>query len=312
MVHICIDEDTPFNNSPCTSQVEDFGQDNKTQVDNNVDFLENNYITVKLKETNHCCEENTSDLDTTTTVTTTIKKDLNNCLKNNNNFHLIKADSLTQSDNNQKVSSNQTQSSNLSEKDGYETCIDESLSEDSGKQRHHNQIDELKTPTNTKNTILPSVNNNINNNTPTVSDPVNEQDEDNDDEEEEEENREDEFFLVQYPPKDGVTNIKFFNTFKILPKNKIIYRRSIKEYYNDYKDCLELYNIDDGKQTTEIEDELKIEKFEMCDDDIFNEILLPFKSHSAPNIMDSSFVTLTYDPGPGLRRKSAFLPGENR
>lgn len=194
VVHICIDEDTPFNNSPCTSQVEDFGQDNKTQVDNNVDFLENNYITVKLKETNHCCEENTSDLDTTTTVTTTIKKDLNNCLKNNNNFHLIKADSLTQSDNNQKVSSNQTQSSNLSEKDGYETCIDESLSEDSGKQRHHNQIDELNTPTNTKNTILPSVNNNINNNTPTVSDPVNEQDEDNDDEEEEEENREDEFF----------------------------------------------------------------------------------------------------------------------
>lgn len=325
VVHICIEEETSSNNSPCTSQMRGFNSDD--QIVDNMDFLENNCMCVK--ETNSCTidacnsdiemsyKSSSNDLNLQTAVERLSHREddvqLKNCLKNNNNkllTQLIKADSLTQSDNN-KVSSNQTQSSNMSEKDGYETCVDESLSEDSARQ---NDADEPGTPineihANILSSHIPSVNN-YNNNTCTKKS----------DEAGPEERRvetpsgdNDEFFLVQYPPNDApvISGGEFFSNYTIVPRNKIIFRRSIKEYYNDYKDCLELYRLDDNEEKKGIKSTYgSVDgRREFEDDAIFNDILLPFKSHSAPNIVDSTFVTMTYDPGPNLRRKSVFLPG---
>lgn len=99
----------------------------------------------------------------------------------------------------------------------------------------------------------------------------------------------DEFFLVQYHPK---TLFDSDVTKSVSEPHRLTYH--LREYYNDYEDCIESYII----------------KEEMDDVAIFNNIYLPIKSRSAPNIVDSSFVTLTYDPGPntGHRRKSCFVP----
>lgn len=99
----------------------------------------------------------------------------------------------------------------------------------------------------------------------------------------------DEFFLVQYHPKTLYDSDVIKSTSE---PHRLTYH--LREYYNDYEDCIESYII----------------KEEMDDVAIFNDIYLPIKSRSAPNIVDSSFVTLTYDPGPstGHRRKSCFTP----
>lgn len=113
----------------------------------------------------------------------------------------------------------------------------------------------------------------------------------------------DEFFLVQYPtnhPKEVYKSVSEPNVLEnaISVTNKLTYK--LREYY-DYENCLETY-----KDITIYE---KIET-EMSDSKIFNDIFLPFKSRSAPDVMDRSFVMLTYDPGPGYgRRKSAFVAG---
>lgn len=130
----------------------------------------------------------------------------------------------------------------------------------------------------------------------------------------------DEFFLVQCY-KDDLSHLRpevikcssepnVLDTYEVCVPT-VRYRRCIKEYYNDYEECLESYRIytqqngADGK----LSDCATMQ--EMSDDEIFNEILLPMRSKSAPNIMDNSFVMLTYDPGPDLsmRRKSAFVAG---
>lgn len=118
----------------------------------------------------------------------------------------------------------------------------------------------------------------------------------------------DEFFLVQYPSdvhKDVCKSMSEPNVLESYDAPaKSSYRRCLKEYYNDYADCIEAYKLyqEDFRES-------KANR-EMNDDDIFNEILLPFRSRSAPDIVDRSFVMLTYDPGPDLgRRKSAFVPG---
>lgn len=114
----------------------------------------------------------------------------------------------------------------------------------------------------------------------------------------------DEFFLIQYPP-DQVT-IKYrsepavldqFNSQCLVQKS---YIRRLEEYYNDYENCMENYKICGMAKET-------------SDDDIFIDVVVPIRSSSAPDILDSSFVTLTYDPGPSvLRRKSAFSCGQKQ
>lgn len=119
----------------------------------------------------------------------------------------------------------------------------------------------------------------------------------------------DEFFLVQYPTNvhsevcKSMSEPNVLDTYEI--PTRTTYKRCLKEYYNDYADCIEAYRLYQDSFAKGGQDQQ-----EMSDDDIFNEILLPFKSRSAPDIMDRSFVMLTYDPGPDLsRRKSAFVPG---
>ncbi|KAK9712731.1 PDZ domain [Popillia japonica] len=129
----------------------------------------------------------------------------------------------------------------------------------------------------------------------------------------------DEFFLVQCY-KDDLSHLRsevvksssepnVLDTYEVCVPT-VRYRRCIKEYYNDYEECLESYRIYAQQKGGKLSSECA-EMREMSDDEIFNEILLPMRSKSAPNVMDNSFVTLTYDPGPDLstRRKSAFVAG---
>lgn len=259
VVHICIDEENSFNRSASTSQIEDLGQ-NLINAQKNSNFFENNNL-LKVK--------NDSDLDISYKST---NDHLNNKIECDNKplKTILKTDSLTQSD-------------KTSNQDGYDTCIDESFSDEAP--RNNNPPDDDVTPTNSK----------FNISEPCLVEPHTNRiylDTKQDDEPKSYEwLGEDEFFLVQYSPED------VSKSFGDLRPRKLTYR--LKEYYNDYKDCLESYKIYDNE-----------EKEEMSDDFIFSEILIPFKSRSAPNIMDRSFVTLTYDPGPDRgRRKSDVPPG---
>lgn len=110
--------------------MEDFGQKVRhAQVDlTNVDFLENNYLNVSktkgdvgdsdidisFKSTNDNYIENLG-----VSVCNNVDFSKANSVNNNQNEKFIKTDSLTYSD-----------KPSVSEKDGYETCIDDSLSED--------------------------------------------------------------------------------------------------------------------------------------------------------------------------------------
>ncbi|XP_017774513.1 PREDICTED: uncharacterized protein LOC108561189 isoform X2 [Nicrophorus vespilloides] len=108
--------------------------------------------------------------------------------------------------------------------------------------------------------------------------------------------REDEFFLVQYPEEIPEKCHSEPNVLERL--SNTTYRYKIEEYYNDIEDCLEAFR------------EVKLKSKEIDDDYIFNEIMLSIRSKSAPDILDNSFITLTYDPGPDrVRRKSEFLHG---
>ncbi|CAH2012988.1 unnamed protein product [Acanthoscelides obtectus] len=152
---------------------------------------------------------------------------------------------------------------------------------------------------------------------------------------------EDEFFLVQYPTVGSNDVMKSYSEPNVLAEDsqntqkferstkfkRRSYRKCLNEYYNDYQDCLEaLGNLKSSRKssianaeqvlnlaedkTTNIAEQ---RKEELSDDDIFNNIVLPIKNRSAPDILDTSFVTMTYDPGPYLeatRRKSAFVFGE--
>ncbi|XP_044265647.1 inaD-like protein isoform X2 [Tribolium madens] len=295
VVHICIDEDnSSFNHSASTSQIEDLGQNliNAQKSLTESDFLENNNL-LKVKQKGSIGD---SDLDISYKSTNDHLNNKIECdskitpLKTviDNNKALNKADSLTQSD----KGSNQ---------DGYETCIDESFSDEVPKNNNPDPEEEC-TPTNSKmNISTPCTDSEAFTVVNATSEPCLTEQYSNHiylDTKSDEEPKsydwlgDDEFFLVQYSP-DEVSK-----SYGDLRPRKLTYR--LKEYYNDYKDCLESYKIytEDEKKT------------EMSDDLIFNEILLPFKSRSAPNIMDSSFVTLTYDPGPDReRRKSDVPPG---
>lgn len=124
---------------------------------------------------------------------------------------------------------------------------------------------------------------------------------------------EDEFFLVQYPRRESVNEVcksksepNVLERFEDIRSQKPL-RKCLKEYYNDFSECLEAYSVVSDRTADKGDD---VVTGEMSDDEIFNEIFLPFKSQSAPDIADGSFVMLTYDPGPDLnRRKSAFAAG---
>lgn len=381
VVQICIDDENSFNHSPCGSQVEDLGQrmqDTKVTL-TNTDFLENILLTTPLterlknninqSEPNHyygnskdkILIDNLNNKITLLENTSVLKGSgqINFCTNNSTNFSDVNQSNVTCNDisilSDKVPSSYHTQSSKYTdEKDGYETCIDESsLSEDlCANPANRNIITSLATINSitcktedhkVQKSTSPDVDCEVTpSNSPvhhivfntatdvsinsSISEPCLIFDKDNhlilDSKQDEElksyDNQNssmgtDEFFLVQYPTDEfsGTTSEvaksrsepTVLDTCGFSSSKPTRYRRCLQEYYNDYKDCLEVYQVYARCNKTGITEE-------MCDDDIFNEILLPFKSHSAPDILDSSFVTLTYDPGPDkTRRKSAFVPG---
>lgn len=144
VVQICIDDDASFNHSSCGSQVEDLGQDlRKNNRLSNADFLENN----KNIATESEAELSYKSLNNETNDSEVILDSLNNKINNvkvkssetnintnnstnfcGNRLSLARNDSSTQSE---KVSSScHSQTQITDDKDGYETCIDESLTED--------------------------------------------------------------------------------------------------------------------------------------------------------------------------------------
>ncbi|XP_074036607.1 multiple PDZ domain protein isoform X3 [Leptinotarsa decemlineata] len=353
VVHICIDDDNSFNHSACSSQVEDFGQKSNCSPKNcaSNNFVETNYLNIHRIKSRDSIGDSDIDISFKSTneaqndkISEYNKGDINKIEK------FAKNDSLTLSD-----------KPSVSEKDDYETCVDDSLSEEysrvkkqfsksietdshSGNQtvqnfnsNHHkklcsNDLDDT-TPTNSKNNLLDQFFVHIpdakahNTVKVAVSEPCLMKDfftttrhicldsKMDDDglksyDNHSEDHGDDEFFLVQYPTKTHKEVCKSLSDSNVLETHEIplqrVYRKCVEEYYNDYADCLEMYNLALEKENENVEGTSE----EMNDDDIFIEIFLPFKSRSAPDIMDSSFVMLTYDPGPDMnRRKSAFIPG---
>lgn len=116
----------------------------------------------------------------------------------------------------------------------------------------------------------------------------------------------DEFFLIQYPTRESLQgDNKSKSEPNVLENYDVPHhtpiRRCLNEYYNDFAECFQTCNrITDRTVKENIE-----VRVEMSDDEIFNEIFLPFKSQSTPDITDGSFVMLTYDPGPDLNRRKS-------
>lgn len=280
VVQICMYEDSSFNNS---DNGEIIGETDLVLLDN-----QNNKITV-------CA--------------------------NGQKYLNVRNDSSTQSD---KVpSSYHTQTD---EKDGYETCVDESLSEDvcaktaPANQTLQNIESNIKTedivqtlPANRTDIVFKEFSVKRNNDLDcAASEPCLAFGKDNHiflDSKQEVELKSydhhsddslgaDEFFLIQYPPEQiGLHAMKCRSEPAVLDQCLVqtSYIRRLEEYYNDYEHCMENYRVC-GRIVE--------------DDDIFREIVVPMRSCSAPDILDSSFVTLTYDPGPcRARRKSVFASG---
>nr|XP_023021603.1 patj homolog [Leptinotarsa decemlineata] len=174
VVHICIDDDNSFNHSACSSQVEDFGQKSNCSQKNcaSNNFVETNYLNIHRIKSRDSIGDSDIDISFKSTneaqndkISEYNKGDINKIEK------FAKNDSLTLSD-----------KPSVSEKDDYETCVDDSLSEEysrvkkqfsksietdshSGNQtvqnfnsNHHkklcsNDLDDT-TPTNSKNNLL--------------------------------------------------------------------------------------------------------------------------------------------------------------
>ncbi|CAG9762109.1 unnamed protein product [Ceutorhynchus assimilis] len=310
-VPIFIEDEHSFNHSPPTSQVEDFGQKNVNR--HNADIIENNYLNIK-----ELARDSIGDSD----IDISFKSTNDNCLDHSAKNGEIRLVLRSQYD----VQKTDSEKPSLSDKDGYETCMDESLTEEP-KAKVYNLVEEVfelddVTPTNSKidisnNKCFPSKSC-AKNKVPSSSEPCLPTDyypmskhiyldsklEELKSYRVNEDNEADEFFLVQYPhPTKEVVSKSVSEPIVLdtdgLSESKLTYK--LREYYNDYENCLDAY-----KNVTEYE---KIGA-EMNDSQIFDEIVLPFKCRSTPNITDRSFVTLTYDPGPDfVRRKSAFVAG---
>ncbi|XP_044746782.1 inaD-like protein isoform X2 [Coccinella septempunctata] len=322
VIHIGVDDDTSFNTSSCTSRSEELEQYNNAQ---NVTKPKHNNEAINMKR--NSIDE--SDLDISYKSTNNAK-----CFKfsKHNDEDSISMDHQENRNIFIRGDSQNTQSDKISsEKEGYETCIDESLSEDikykHNESRHVNNIYDLvlneqspvtgdsdETPTNCRSI---SMKNSLNDliETPNVSKILQGLETDlgtgrkaNCDlkcyDNYLESNGGDEFFLVDYPSarqKERTVHDDKIDSTEELSENRLGYRKCLKEYYNDIQECMKAFMDKMGTP-------------EMCDDDIFNNIILPVRSRSAPNVMDRSFVMITYDPGPEkCRRRSAFETAhENR
>lgn len=332
VVQICLDGDNTFelsideeelsssinnnhnNNNNCTSEV--------NKVNNNNKFVSESEAELSYKS---ICEEKCDDEENKSSdkISDDIKNNhiLKKCQDNFNNDDLSKCSKIGV-ENSQKLHEELS-----SEKDGYETCIDESFSEDTCA-KNEIKIDD-KTPTNSNENLLAGANNFNNLQTTNVithsSEPCllkeifantnqlilhskldeNKNDDDNDFDNlkcydnQDDSLDTDEFFLVQYPnDKHEVTKSNSEPNVLRHFQKPFCYQKRLYEYYNDYADCLELYNVNN-------KDEKCNDINELSDSDIFNNIRLNVKSSSAPDILDKSFVMLTYDPGPQkLRRRS--------
>ncbi|XP_057656983.1 uncharacterized protein LOC130894286 [Diorhabda carinulata] len=332
-MNICIDDDNSCSHS-FNSDVEDLGE--KAPQCNKNDLFRSNHI----NRTKPKSKYSDSDVDSSFDSDKQTLKIKENCVEFNkqlNKFEIFsKNDSLL--------------SDKFSEKDDYETCVEESWSEEISVVKISNnteiksveslvQINDTNincildvidsndvTPTNSKVNLdqlcqeVPDTNSKIYNTTVNTasSEPCLNKDfvtthicldSKLDDELKSYDNNindpGDEFFIVSYnqPNKSifkSLTELNIIGSYEFPSKRS--YRKCLKEYYNDYADCLEAYKISLSDT---------IEQEEMSDDDIFKDIFLPFKSKSTPDIIDRSFVMITYDPGPDnmTRRKSAFTPG---
>lgn len=314
VVQICMYEDSSFNHSP-----RDSGDYDQIMIND-------------VNRVNICASEkrstNTNELDIKTNLVLLDNQNnkISGVCESGQNYLNVRNDTSTQSD---KVpSSYHTQTD---EKDGYETCVDESLSEDvCAKTTPANQkLQNIECNFKTEDTVqtLPdfvgtrdfSVKRSVADSSPNfaASEPCLVSNRDNHiflDSKQDAELKSydhhndslgtDEFFLIQYPPDQFASQtmkcrsepavLDEFSSQRLVQKS---YIRRLEEYYNDYEHCRENYKNFSKEGDTQ----------ELSDDEIFREIVLPMRSNSAPDILDSSFVTLTYDPGPcKTRRKSVF------
>lgn len=314
VVQICIDEDSSFNQSPCTSHLED-----SDRVITTNDFkLVNSLPSGKTRNNINLRE---SDVKTNLVILDNQNNKISVCESGQINL-AIPNDSSTQSD---KVPS--SYHTHTDDKDGYETCIDESLSEDlcaktmpANRKSQNTDDGNLKSDVIVQN--LPKEDGSKRRSTLikpccslAASEPCLTFAKDNHilldsklDTELKSYDRSDsmgtdEFFLIQYPPDHAVLEVTKCGsepaTLDQISSQTYLgkpYRRRLQEYYNDFEHCKDVYLAH--------QEEGKVEG--LADDDIFRKIVLPLRSYSAPDILDSSFVTLTYDPGPErTRRKSA-------
>lgn len=318
-------EDNSFNHSPCDSNTNtgDYSQI-VTKDANRVN------VCASEKPTNNT-DHGEQDIKTNLVLLDNQNNKISVC--DSGQIYLnVRNDSSTQSD---KVpSSYYTQTD---EKDGYETCIDESLSEDvcakatPANRKIQNIESNFKTedivqtlPTcgsivshgfSVKRSVLDTSVNFV------ASDPCLALNKDNQifldskqdvelksyDHHNDDSLGTDEFFLIQYPPDQLATQaMKCRSEPAVLDELSSqclvqkTYIRRLEEYYNDYEHCTEDYRVCNKNKDLQ----------ELNDDEIFTDIVLPIRSSSAPDILDSSFVTLTYDPGPcKTRRKSVFTTG---
>lgn len=330
VVQICIDDDTgSFNYSNSTTQLEDV----EMRIDR-VEDAASNWPNVSFDSDSVC------KLDDLKTISESDPSFKSTCDRSDSavDSNRVKLNTVC------VKSVNETKTEETSEKDGYETCVDESLSDEIKaieseetptnsqlilRLKEERTIKEDVSVTSTPDTVLsvnsssePSLNKN---DFPEKTNHIHldsKLDEDTVGFYGRPENSlcDDEFFLVQCY-KDELPVLRpevlkcssepnVLDTYELCVPT-VRYRRSIKEYYNDYEECLESYRIY-TQQHREVEAKMDSQAIEeMSDDDIFNEILLPMRSKSAPSIVDNSFTTFIYDPGPdvSLRRKSAFVAG---
>lgn len=374
VVQICIDEEHSFNHSPDESSHDNIINSNyKLQV---TDLPENDNYTNKSLQNN--LSESELDLSFKS-VSDTLTNNLINKVSVReqrqvsgvtnleavreyvpvDNRSFLQNDSSTQSD---RIS---TQSSKLTDdKDGYETCIDESLSEDvcsKVKSVHPNVSSDLAaqaqcvdvrnktdttevqnsyaedlTPTNSP--VFPAVPEIAGTSgiTLSASEPCltfegslfsksnhicldNKLDE-SDDLLKSYDNQDDsvgtdEFFLVQYPgnyfSNMGDAKSHSAPSFGISdPSNQefssfVQYKQYLSEYYTNYRTYWE-----SCREYSEMKKLSRRGMEEISDDEIFDDILIPFKSQSAPSVLHSAFVSaILYDGIEKNRRKSAFEAG---
>lgn len=315
VVQICMYEDSSFNHSSHDSQTGDYGQ-----------IMTNDVNNVNVCTSEKLVNNTNTDVKTNLVLLDNQNNKISNVCGSGQIYLNIRNDSSTQSD---KVpSSYHTQTD---EKDGYETCIDESLSEDvcakttPANQNLQNIERNIKTE-NTVQTLLTfggiatrgfSVKRSVMDFT---SEPCLVFNRDNHifldskqdaelksyDHHNDDSLGTDEFFLIQYPPDQIASQtikcrsepvvLEEINAPCLVQKS---YIRRLEEYYNDYEHCRENYATYNQENVAE----------ELSDDEVFREIVLPMRSSSAPDILDSSFVTLTYDPGPNKIRRKSFFTG---